>query len=89
MKVPETRTRLLFRWSQMKEEAYRKAYQDHAKQKLANATSLPVEELIKLEERARRLGLKVDSYVNRKKNPEAKTPDAEQRDGRESSGREW
>ena len=67
-----------------KEEAYRKAYQNHVKQKLANAASLPVQELIKLEERARRLGLKVDSSVNRKKNPEAKTPDAEQRDGRES-----
>ena len=63
-----------------KEDAYRKAYQDHAKQKLANAASLPVQELIKLEERARRLGLKVDSSVNRKKNPEAKTPDVEQRD---------
>ena len=69
-----------------KEEAYRKAYQDHVKQKLANAASLPVQELIKLEERARRLGLEVDSSVNRKKNPEAKTPDEEQRDGRESGG---
>ena len=63
-----------------KEEAYRKAYQNHAKQKLANAASLPVQERIKLEERARRLGLEVDSSVNREKNPEAKTPDAEQRD---------
>ena len=71
-----------------KEEAYRKAYQNHAKQKLANAASLPVQERIKLEERARRLGLEVDSSVNREKNPEAKTPDAEQRDGRESGGRE-
>ncbi len=44
-----------------KEEAYRKAYQNHAKQKLANAASLPVQERIKLEERARRLGLEVDS----------------------------
>ena len=60
-----------------KEEAYRKAYQDHVKQKLANAASLPVQELIKLEERVRRLGLKVDSSVNRKKNPETETPDAE------------
>ena len=68
-----------------KEEAYRKAYQNHAKQKFANAVSLPVQEIIKLEERARRLGLKVDSSVNRKKNPEAKTPDSEQRD---KSGRE-
>ena len=65
-----------------KEEAYRKAYQNHVKQKLANAASLPVQELIKLEERARRLGLEVDSSVNREKNPEAKTPDAEQRSER-------
>ena len=68
-----------------KEDAYRKAYQDHAKQKLANAVSLPVQEIIKLEERARRLGLKVDSSVNRKKNPETETPDAEQRDKEGSS----
>ena len=64
-----------------KEDAYRKAYQDHAKQKLANAASLPVQELIKLEERARRLGLEVDSSVNRKKNPETETRDSEQRSG--------
>ena len=62
-----------------KEEAYRKAYRNHAKQKLANAASLPVQERIKLEERARRLGLEVDSSVNREKKPEAKMPDAEQR----------
>lgn len=57
-----------------KEEAYKKAYAEHADQKLNDGSALPAQEREKLKRRAERLGMEVEPSVNRQEAPRAETP---------------
>ena len=63
------------------EEAYRRAYAEHAEMKLADGENLTPQERYQLEERQRRLnGEKgADTSANRPNEPEADVPDSKQR----------
>ncbi|MFR4350182.1 MAG: RHS repeat-associated core domain-containing protein [Roseburia sp.] len=57
-----------------KEEAYKKAYAEHADQKLNDGSALPAQEREKLKRRAERLGMEVEPSANRQEAPRAETP---------------